>query len=114
MNGGPLSLLTTAVADGMNANMRAEVIRRAKTVFPDGSIVEMVIWKLPHPVAGSAHNYKYRLFFGRNGARLVGYDNERGKGDHRHLDGQEIPYAFTSVEKLVQDFLADVRKRMSE
>ena len=63
-------------------------------VFPDGSIVEMVIWKLPRPVAGSAHSYKYRLFFGRNGMRLVGYDNERGKGDHRHLDGHEIPYAF--------------------
>ena len=94
--------------------IRAEVIRRAKTVFPDGSIVEMVIWKLPRPVAGSAHSYKYRLFFGRNGMRLVGYDNERGKGDHRHLDGHEIPYAFTSVERLVQDFLADVRKRMIE
>ena len=74
----------------------------------------MVIWKLPRPVAGSAHSYKYRLFFGRNGMRLVGYDNERGKDDHRHLDGHEIPYDFTSVERLVQDFLADVRKRMIE
>ena len=107
-----LALLTTAAGDVINANVRAEIIRRAKTVFPDGSIVEMIIWKLPHPVAGSAHSDKCRLFFGRNGMRLVGYDNEREKGDHCHLDGREIPYAFTSVEKLVQDFLAHVRERM--
>jgi hypothetical protein len=46
--------------------------------------------------------------------RVVGYDNEHGKGDRRHLDGHEIPYAFTSVERLVQDFLAHVRERMPE
>ncbi|WP_371418458.1 peptidylprolyl isomerase [Methylocapsa sp. S129] len=44
--------------------------------------------------------------------RQVGYDNERGKGDHRHLDGREFPYTFTSVEELVRDFLSDVRERM--
>jgi hypothetical protein len=42
--------------------------------------------------------------------RIFGYDNERGKGDHRHHRGREEPYRFTSVEKLVSDFLADVAK----
>jgi hypothetical protein len=41
--------------------------------------------------------------------REAGYDNERGKGDHRHYQGAETAYGFTSVERLVADFWADVR-----
>ncbi|KAF0109740.1 MAG: hypothetical protein FD149_2775 [Rhodospirillaceae bacterium] len=70
----------------------------------------MVIWKVPEPVPGSAHALKYSLFYGYPGRRLAGYDNERGKGDHRHVEGREEPYAFTTPEKLVADFLADVEK----
>ena len=47
--------------------------------------------------------------YGRPGVREVGYDNERGKGDHRHFQGTETAYAFTSVEQLVADFWSDVR-----
>jgi hypothetical protein len=57
------------------------------------------------------HNYKYWLFYGRARIRIVGYDNERPKGDHRHLNGKESPYMFTTVEALVRDFLADVETR---
>lgn len=87
------------------------MLRRQKTVLSDGAIVELVIWRVPQSVHGSAHNYKYRLFYGRVGMRIVGYDNERPKGDHRHIDGVESAYAFTTVEDLVRDFLADVEKR---
>jgi hypothetical protein len=107
-----LALLTTCTYDGIDANMQAELIHRAKSVFPDGSIVEMVIWRVPHPVPGSSHSYKYRLFYGRNGNRLVGFDNERGKGDHCHLDGAEQPYRFVDVERLVAGFLLEVLRRM--
>jgi hypothetical protein len=74
----------------------------------------MVIWRLPRPVEGCSHPYKYRLFYGRNGVRIVGYDNERLKGDHCHLVGRERPYKFTSVEALIEDFLAEVRKRRTK
>jgi hypothetical protein len=40
----------------------------------------------------------------------VGYDNEAGKGDHRHLGLREEPYMFTTVEALIADFLADVER----
>ena len=43
-----------------------------------------------------------------NGGRVVGFDNERGKGDHCHLDGGERAYRFTTVEALVEDFIAAV------
>jgi hypothetical protein len=52
---------------------------------------------------------KYSLFYGRPGIREVSYDNERGKGDHRHFRGAETPYTFSSVEQLVVDFWSDVR-----
>lgn len=57
-----------------------------------------------------ASGLKHCLFFGWEGRRIVGYDNERGKGDHKHLDGQEVAYRFVSVEQLVADFLADVQR----
>jgi hypothetical protein len=40
---------------------------------------------------------------------LVLYDNEPGKGDHQHYGDREEPYQFTSPERLIDDFLEDVR-----
>lgn len=67
---------------------------------------------MPEPVLVSSHIYKYRLYFGRNGQRIVAFDNERGKGDHYHIDGVERPYQFTNVEQLISDFLEEVARRM--
>lgn len=94
--------------------MKAELVFRLKYRLDEGSIVEMVIWRVPRPVAGSRHAFKYRLCFGRGGRRVVGYDNERGKGDHRHRDGHESTYLFTSPESLIADFLADVEDSRSK
>jgi hypothetical protein len=88
--------------------MGARLLHRERMNFDDGGVVEMVLWCVPEPVAGCRHPYKYRLYYGRGGTRIVGYDNERGKGDHRHRGGSEEPYRFTTVEKLINDFLADV------
>ena len=94
--------------------MKAERLFYDKAVYPDGYIVEMVIWRVAIPVQPSTHGLKYRLFYGREGERVVGYDNERGKGDHRHVRGREYRYRFVTVEKLVTDFLAEVeRERIS-
>ena len=73
-----------------------------------GGIVEMAVWQVPQPVPPSEHTFKYRLVFVREGERLVGYDNERGKGDHRHLGPRELTYRFVDIETLVADFLRDV------
>lgn len=71
-------------------------------------LVEMVVWRLPQPLPPSEHGFKYRLVYVVDGVRVVGYDNERGKGDHRHIAGAELPYAFSDVPTLVADFMADV------
>lgn len=88
----------------------AAPIARAKEVRDDGSIVEIVIWELQEPLPPSLHCYKYRLYFGARGVSRVRYDNERGKGDHRHIGIEEFEYSFVSVEKLIEDFKADVER----
>ena len=80
------------------ATVKAVLLLKSKQVLADGAILEMVLWRLPEPVAGSRHLYKYRLYYGRGGVRIVGYDNERLKGDHRHLDGKESRYSLSSTE----------------
>jgi hypothetical protein len=70
-----------------------------KQVLADDAIVEMKIRRVPRAVPGSEHGLKYSLFYGRPGKRVVGYDNESGKGDHRHFEGEESPYRFTTVEQ---------------
>lgn len=96
---------------GILANMKATLIYRHRVDFEDGEILEIVVWKLPKPVDGCTHPFKYRLFYGRPGERLVGYDNERPKGDHRHQGAREQAYRFESPEKLIDDFLHEVEER---
>jgi hypothetical protein len=91
--------------------MPAELITRFKNITPDGGVIELVVWRVPSPVPPTTHGFKYRAVYSKNGARIVGFDNERGKGDHCHLDGHELPYVFNGVEQLVEDFIAAVAAR---
>lgn len=91
--------------------MKAVLITDFKSVSNDGSIIQMRIWRVPEPVHPSTHGLKYRLVYIVEGERIVGFDNERGKGDHCHLDGNERPYRFVSLEQLIEDFIAEVDRR---
>lgn len=90
--------------------MKAVKLLDSKHLFDDGAVQELVIWEVPKPVLGSRHHYKYRLYYGKEGVRIVGYDNERGKGDHKHLRDTEHPYTFTTIDALVKDFLHDMQE----
>jgi hypothetical protein len=57
---------------------------------------------------GSSHRFKYRLAHVVAGECVLRYDNEAGKGDHRHVGDVESTYSFSSYEKLHADFWADV------
>jgi hypothetical protein len=89
--------------------MSAVLILHRKRRFDDGSTSEIKLWLVPNPVRGSRHLFKYSLYYGREGRRVVAYDNEPGKGDHRHYGRREESYRFTTPEQLIRDFLADVR-----
>jgi len=88
--------------------MRAVLLAYAKEFRDDGSIIEIVIWELPEALPPSTHRYKYRLFYGAAGSSRIRYDNERGKGDHRHIGEREEDYVFTTLEQLLEDFRLDV------
>ncbi|WP_306120510.1 MULTISPECIES: DUF6516 family protein [unclassified Roseitalea] len=68
---------------------------------------------MPKASGERSHGFKYSLFFGRPGERIVGYDNERGKGDHRHYGPVEEPYRFVSIDRLITDFENDVARYKS-
>jgi len=91
--------------------MAAVLIYRAKYMYPDGAIREMVLWELPGKLLKSKHRLKYRLYYGTaDGVCLVRYDNEHGKGDHRHIGDREEKYQFRDVETLLSDFMTDIDK----
>ena len=95
--------------------MKAQLLFKDKYVYADGAIREMLIWRLPGADPERPHGLKYRLYYGKSGLCLVRYDNERGKGDHRHYrlksaGETEENYVWHSVEKLVADFRADIKR----
>ena len=87
---------------------KATLIFQLRLLLDDGAIMEMRIWRVAAPVPPSTHGFKYSLFYGRPGERIVLFDNERGKGDHQHLGDAETPYNFTSPDDLIADFLSAV------
>lgn len=91
--------------------MAAQLIYRLKNITADGGVIELVVWKVPTPVPPTKHGFNYRAVYALNGVRVVGFDNARGKGDHCHLDTTEMPYRFTGVDQLVEDFIAAVAAR---
>lgn len=89
--------------------MKAVLIEKSRTVVDDTTFFEVVLWHLPKPVPGSAHPFKYRLALVVSGECVLRY-NERGKGDHRHIEGREEPVEFTSLEALYDAFQADMER----
>ncbi len=90
--------------------MKVRLIEKSRTVINETAFFEIVLWHLPEPVPGSSHPFKYRLALVVSGECVLRYDNERGKGDHRHVGEQEYDYVFTSIEKLLEDFQSDVER----
>ena len=72
------------------------------------------IWEIPKSVPGCVHGYKYSFALIVDGVCVLRYDNERGKGDHRHFRDQESAYAFVSLEMLMDAFEVDVHRILQE
>lgn len=65
---------------------------------------------LAQPGAGQHAPFKYRLALVMNGVCVPRYDNERGKGDHRHLGDSDEAITFTSLEALFDAFRTDMER----
>ena len=88
--------------------MKAEALADERHALSENAFVEIVVWQVPRAVKGSIHRLKYRLALIVDGECVLRYDNEAGKGDHRHLGLIETTYAFTTYERLMADFWTDV------
>ena len=94
----------------MIANMKAVELFRQRIVYAEDRFAELVLWRLPAPLPGSGHSFKYRLAYVVRGVCVLRYDNESGKGDHRHLGGRERAYAFSDPDRLSEDFRRDIER----
>lgn len=94
--------------------MKARLLSDQRVVVGESAFAELVLWEVPSPVRGSTHRYKYRLALIANGQCVLRYDNESGKGDHRHAGDVETRYRFTTPDRLVADFLSDVERWLNE
>lgn len=92
----------------MSNTKEAILIAKEREAYSPAGFSDITIWHLPRPVPGCTHPYKYRLAYVVSKECVLRYDNEQGKGDHRHFVDGETPYEFTSVEQLYSDFLNDV------
>jgi hypothetical protein len=94
--------------------VKATLLVRDRIAHSDDSFSEIVVWQVPEPLTGSLHGYKYRLAFVQRGECVLRYDNEAGKGDHRHSPDGEARYRFTTLDRLFADFESDVERILHE
>jgi len=95
---------------GIVSNMKAVELISTRIAYSESAFAELVLWRLPKPLEGSLHGFKYRLAYIVRGESVLRYDNEVGKGDHRHFGGKESAYVFTTPEQLIADFQNDIAR----
>ncbi len=88
--------------------MKATLLQKERIKLGEDRFVEIVVWQVAQPVPGSAHSFKYRMVLVVSEVCVLRYDNESGKGGHKHSGGIEASYAFSTLDQLVEDFWTDV------
>lgn len=90
--------------------MKAVALIRRRVVLAEDAFAEVAIWRVSQPAEPSRHGFKYRLAYVVASQCVLRYDNERGKGDHRHVGTVEAPYVFSTPDQLMADFNADIAR----
>jgi hypothetical protein len=90
--------------------MEAFELINTRIIYSESAFAELVLWRLPKPLVGCVHEFKYRLAYVVRSKCVLRYDNEAGKGDHRHYCGEESAYWFTTPVRLVSDFQSDIER----
>lgn len=90
--------------------MKAVELSRQRIIYAENRFAELILWRASRPLPGSAHSFKYRLAYVVEQVCVLRHDNEAGKGDHRHWDGKESSYRFSTPEKLLADFQQDIER----
>lgn len=95
--------------------MRARALFRLKETDAEGNIWDMVVWQVPMD-ARNPEGVRYRLAFIPRGSRAPGvlYDNHHPKGHHKHVAGEESPYRYLGLPRLLEDFIREVKVREAD
>jgi hypothetical protein len=88
--------------------MKARLLLDERHQIDLAAFVALRVWQVPQPVRGSGHWYKYSLAYVVAGICVLRYDNEAGKGDHKHIGAIETAYRFITPDQLLADFWQDV------
>lgn len=94
--------------------MRAKLLVKRRIILALDQFAEVVIRQVPKAISGSTHLFKYRLAFVVSGTCVIRYDNESGKGDHRHIGEREKAYEFVDLNQLMADFERDIVRWQDE
>lgn len=94
--------------------MDAELLIKRRIPMADSLFAELVVWRVPRPLAGSSHSYKYRLALVADQICVLRFDNEAGKGDHIHRLSRQYDYHFVDVDTLLSDFQHEAGKWIDE
>ena len=99
-----------------NTIMQVRLVLDKKTMLAVGRIVHRKVWMVPKATPDRPHGLKYSLYCGKDGKNIVRYDNETGKGDHRHVGPDEVEntYRFLSLVQLLSDFDRDIAELSGE
>ena len=91
---------------------KAILILNSKTILEDGRLIQRKIWQLASPDSSHKHGFKYSLYCGNSGVTIVRYDNESGKGDHKHVGKAEVEivYLYKSLQQLLIEFVSDIEQ----
>ena len=80
-----------------------------KNITNEGDKIEIKVWKVDNS-KDFPQGIKYSLVYVHKSKRIIGYDNERKKGHHKHYFDKEEEYKFVNPERLYNDFENDVKK----
>ena len=94
--------------------MKAVLLVHTRVIYSETAFAELVLWRVPRPIEGCTHQFKYSLAYVIRGNCVLRYDNEARKGDHRHFDGEESSYYFTTPDQLIADFQRDIARWIDE
>ncbi|EKC4605312.1 hypothetical protein OP127_005223 [Salmonella enterica] len=90
--------------------MPAIELMNLRIQIDDNAFASIRILEVDPAILGSNHTYKYSLAYVVNGECVMRYDNERGKGDHKHIGTNEYPVEFTTIENLIASFQEDINQ----
>ena len=91
----------------------ALLVLHNKVLLKSGVIVETKVWRIEGDQRYQ-DGFKYSLFAVHAGEVIVGYDNHHPKGHHRHIGNSELEYNFSTLEKLRNDFKADLEVELAK